>query len=408
VGLLYITDWNIKGSGYFSIGASFIPALTESTDEPIIVLGINYFGQEYKQTDFTVIPTEFAHIPARIKHLVRDEELNINKVVVALDVRLQAQLLVQFPRRNRPFRYIGIFPLDGGPLVREWAMVIGEMNDAFAISRFAQRCCKDAGLRVGYLPIGVTGWFVHAEPGAREELREEHGLADKFLILTVADNHERKNFAGAMQMVAEFAKKHHNVEYWAVSRIDSPIGWQLESLARELGIRGITHFFNKELPAELLFTFYTLADVLLHTPKAEGLGMPVLEAQMTGSCIPVATRTSALVELIAPHPALFIEPEYHFIDSFGNTHRAFPSIEDGVKKLEMIYNASEHDLKWMRDFGRRHLQKRTWDKAVEAFWSVVDKDNSTTIGFRCKAPWYFGNEDLQAPDFEYEYEYVGQ
>ena len=409
MGLLYITDWNVKGSGYFSIGASFVPALveslTESKDEPIIVLGINYHGEEYSQTDFTVVPTEFAHIPARIKHITSD--LNIDKVVVALDLWLQGQLIAQFHRDQRPFRYIGIFPLDGGPLVREWAHIVGEMNDAFVISKFAQKHCEDAGLRVNYLPVGVTGWFVHAEPGYREEVREEHGVSDKFLILTVGDNHERKNLSGAMQMVAEFAKRHHNVEYWMVTRMESRYGWKLETLARELGIRKITHFFDRDVPAELLFLMYVAADVLLHTPKAEGLGMPVLEAQMVGSCIPLATRVSALVELIEQGDGLFIEPEYHFIDPFGNTQRCFPSVEDGVKKLEMLYNTNEQSLKWMRDFGRRHLKRRTWDKAAEAFWNVIDRDNPSTVGWRCKVPWYF-DEQLEVPDYTYEKEYIGK
>ena len=407
MGLLYITDWNPQGSGYFSIGNSFISALTEERDEIIIVLGMNYRGQEYKQTAVTVVPTEFAHITARIKHLLADEELNIDKVAVALDIPVQAQLIVQFPRQQRPFRYIGIFPLDGGPLVQEWAAVVGEMNDAFAISRFAQKCCRDAGLEVNYLPVCVGGWYRHAEPGFREEVRQQHGIEDKFIILTVADNQERKNLSGAMQMVAEFAKRHDNVEYWLVTRVASPIGWQLESLAIELGIRHRTHIFNKTLDPEALHLFYSGADVLLQPSKAEGLGMPILEAQIVGGCIPIATRTSAIVELIERGGGLFIEPEYHFLDPFGNTRRVFPSIEDGVKKLEMIYNTSEDSLEWMREFGRRIIKERYWDKAAKIFWDVMDRKNLGTVGSRSKVPWYAPSYRREAPDFQYEFEYIG-
>jgi glycosyltransferase involved in cell wall biosynthesis len=408
VSLLYITDWNIHGSGYFSIGASLVPALTKARTEPIIVLGINYHGQEYTQTDFTIVPTLFEHIPPRIIALLQDKELNLDKVVVALDLPLQLQLLAGFPRQQRPFRYVGIFPLDGGPLVREWAAIAGEMNDAFVISQFAQKCCHEAGVEVNYLPIGVTGWFVHAEPGFPEEIRQRHGVADKFIILTVADNQERKNLSGAMEMVARFAKDKPDVEHWIVTRMQSRYGWQLETLARQLGIRHITHFFDRNLDPQLMFLMYCSADVLLLTSKAEGLGMPVLEAQMVGHAIPIVTRTSALVELIEQGCGLFIEPDYHWIDPFGNTERVFPSVEDGVRKLEMVYNASDNSLEWMREYGRRFMSTRTWDKAAEVFWDVMDRHNPSTIGYRSRVPWYFGSEDLQFPDFAYEDEYRGR
>lgn len=411
MGLVYVTDWNPKGSGYFSIGASLVPALanlTEFRNESIVVLGINYQAQEYHQTDFAIVPTQFDHVPARIDVLLKDEELHLDKVVVALDLTLQMQVLTAFPRNKRPFRYAGIFPLDGGPLVREWAMVVGEMNEAFAISKFAQRCCENAGLEVNYLPMGAGGWFVHADPEFVAELKGAKSIEGKFIILTVADNQERKNLAGAMQMVTEFSKMHPNIEYWMVTRPQSMFGWQLESLARDLGIRHITHFFDRNLDPQEMFILYCCADVLLLTPKAEGLGMPVLEAQMTGQAIPVVTRTSALVELIEQGGGLFIEPDYHWIDPFGNTERVFPSIVDGIKKLEMIYNASPDAIEWMREFGRRFMGQKTWDKAAEIFWDVMDRNNPSTVGIRDRAPWIFGGEDLQSPSFEYEHEYRGR
>jgi len=408
MGLIYITDWNIKGSGYHSIGSSLVPALTKDRDEPIIVLGMNYFGQEYKQTDYTILPTEYAHIPTRIRYLLRDEDLNIDKVAVALDMPLQLTLLTEFPRQNRPFCYAGIFPLDGGPLVEEWAMIIGEMNEAFAISQFAQNCCREAGVEVSYLPIGTPKWYIHPEPEFREEVREEYGVQDKFLILTIADNQERKNLSGAMRMVAEFAKTHPNTEYWVITRVGSRFGWNLESLARELGIRKITHFFDRNLTPQLLYLFHICADVFLLTSKAEGLGMPVLEAMMMGGAIPLVTRTSALVELIEQGGGLFIEPDYEWIDPFGNTKRVFPSIEDGIKKLEMIYNASEEAKEWMRQFGRIFVDERGWEKTAEIFWDVMDRKRMTTIGDRSKVPWYFGGRQTEAPDYTYAQEYVGR
>ena len=407
MGILYITDWNVRGSGYFSIGLGLISALTKHTNETIIVLGMNYFGQEYWHEEFTVIPTEFAHIPARIKHLVADKELDIDKIIVALDIPLQSQLLVNFPRQQRGFRYIGILPLDGGPLVREWGLVIGEMDECFVISKFAQRCCAEAGLSVEYLPVVVSKYFGHSEPEFRERTRREFGAENNFIILTIADNQERKNLSGAMQMVAEFAQDKPDVEHWVVTRMESQYGWRLETLARELGTRKITHFFDRTLPAERLFLFYTCADVLLHTPKAEGLGLPVLEAQSVGA-IPIATRCSAITELIEEGSGLFIEPGYEFIDPFGNTRRVFPSIEDGVKKLQLVYDASEYARELMRQHGRDAVDQRDWN--VTAYWllDILSRNRVATIGFRDNVPWYSAGYSLEVPDYTYGDEYIGR
>jgi len=211
-----------------------------------------------------------------------------------------------------------------------------------------------------------------------------------------------------MQMVAEFAKTHPDTEYWVVTRMGSRFGWKLESLARDLGIRKITHFFDRNLTPQLLFLFHLCADVFLLTSKAEGLGMPVLEAMMVGGSIPLVTRTSALVELIEQGGGMFIEPDYEWIDPFGNTRRVFPSIEDGVKKLEMIYDAPEETRGWMRQHGRMFLDERKWEIVANIFWDIMNRGRDSTIGFRSKVPWYFAGHQVEVPDYKYTQEYIGK
>jgi len=370
--IIYVSEFVDRGSGYYRIAEGFAPRLDQR--EPLYFLGLNYRGR-FHEFNFTVVPTRADWIPHQINEMLEDKSLDINKVVVALDLPVQAQRILPFfpPINRKGWRYIGIFPLDGGPLSRRFALPVQFMNEAFAISKFAQQCCLDLELDVQYLPVGVE--MEHWGPtrkDQREQHREEFGVADKFVVLFVGDNHERKYAVGAMEIFAEFSKDKGNTELWMITRLGSPYGFDLEYYAQMWGIETKVKFWNRTLSREMLWLMYASADVLLNTSKAEGLGLPLLEAMSVGGAIPVGTRTSAIPELIEEGTGLLIESEFDFWDVYGDTRRSFPSIEDGVNKLQMLYEASEDFREHMREFGRAYTRTRPWDCAVDAFYGIMD------------------------------------
>jgi len=296
--ILYISEFVARGSGYFRISESLAPCLDKK--EPLYFLGLNYRGA-YHHFNFTVIPTRADWIPRQMEEMLGDKSLGINKVIVALDLPVQTQKILGFfpPQKREGWRYIGIFPLDGGPLSRRFALPIRFMNEAFAISKFAYQCCLDLDIDVHYLPIG---FFVNvsqpAEKEHKENVRKKFNVADKFVVLFVGDNHERKYAVGAMEIFAEFSKDKDDTELWMVTRLGSPYGFDLEYYAQVWGIEDKVKFWDRTLSSKSLWVMYAVSDVLLNTSKAEGLGLPLLEAMSVGGAIPVATRTSAIPELI--------------------------------------------------------------------------------------------------------------
>jgi len=380
--ILYISEFVARGSGYFRIAEGLAPRLDER--EPLYFLGLNYRGA-YHPYNFTVVPTRADWIPAQMEEMLGDKSLDINKVVVALDLPVQTQRVLAFfpPQKREGWRYIGIFPLDGGPLSRRFALPIRFMNISFAISKFAHHCCLDLDLDVHYLPIGIEekSWRP-IEKEHKEKVRKEFNVADKFVVLFVGDNHERKYAVGAMEIFAEFSKDKDDTELWMVTRLGSAYGFDLEYYAQMWGIEDRVKFWERTLSPKSLWLMYAASDVLLNTSKAEGLGLPLLEAMSVGGAIPVGTKTSAIVELVEEGGGLLIDCEYDFWDVYGDTRRCFPSISDGISKLQMLYEASDDFLDHLREFGRSYARSRSWDYTLETFYDIIGAERKGCVGDR--------------------------
>ena len=67
-----------------------------------------------------------------------------------------------------------------------------------------------------------------------------------------------------------------------------------------------------------LRNLYVASDAYLSTSKAEGLGIPILEAMACGIPV-VATDTGAITELLEDGRGFLVEPEYKFRDVWGNS-----------------------------------------------------------------------------------------
>jgi hypothetical protein len=118
--------------------------------------------------------------------------------IVALDIPLQCFLLSKM--RSRPFRYVGIMPVEADPLCMSWAAQITQMDKAMIISKFGFEEAQKAGVfNAAYLQVGVdTEMWKPATAEERNRIRTSVlGFdEDTFAVLTVADNQERKNFIG--------------------------------------------------------------------------------------------------------------------------------------------------------------------------------------------------------------------
>jgi glycosyltransferase involved in cell wall biosynthesis len=160
-----------------------------------------------------------------------------------------------------------------------------------------------------------------------------------------------------------------------VTREHNRVGWKLRDYAQEIGINSDLLIFERGMDHKQLWTTYAVSDVFLLPSKAEGLGLPLLEAMAVGlPCI--ATNFAGMAELLENERGFLVHHEYTHRDPFGNGSRYWISSEGGTGWLnEIYYSFYPNKLEWgdgqidrinsMKENARKYVESRTWDIAVD-------------------------------------------
>ena len=357
-----VTDMTMTGSGYFYIFTNLAKGLAERGYE-ITVAGLGYMGEPHPYP-FSIIPC--GSLQDAISIISNLSVLQLaDMILVAMDIPIQMQLFQSFQGLGKP--YMAITPMENGPLVDEWAMALAQMQGVFFISELAKQEAIKAGVtKAEHLWVGIDTELWHP-PSETERIQLRHGLGfedDELVVLTVADNQERKNLWAGMRIVEEYVKAtERKVRYVVVTKEDSYVGWKLRSLAKSCNISKEYLPFQRGIPTHDLWGLYACADIYLQPSKAEGLGLPVMEAMACG--VPcMATDTGALHELLDEGRGYLVPSDYEFIDVWGNSKRSMISIERAAHMLELMEPAA------VAERALQYARERTWDKPVQ---QVADK-----------------------------------
>lgn len=406
--ILFISDVNLKGSGYKEIAIESCLQLVKHGYE-VKLLGIDYRATPHYYP-FSILPVNpgqtFQHLQAMIQnfqYLAQQEAVSpIEALIFAHDVPQQTRLM-RLPRFGVP--YLGIFPVESGPLTPTWAQMLAPMDARLLISRFGKRSVEYAGLSAVHYPVGINleAWK-RPSPEERAELRKKMGYReDQMVVLTVAANQERKNLSAGAHMIQQVKASGIDVHWIMVTHIQSPVGWKLGDPPFDLGANLVT--FERGLPHERLWTLYVIADAFLLPSKAEGLCMPILEAMAVGTPV-VATDCSAVTEHLWPEPGepgeerlpdqvwgdprerdpqtlrgFPIAPAYRHQDPWGNSWRYYASPDSGADQLMKIWQWRQREsdlLEALIERGLEYVRTRTWDRAgdvlAETVAQVIEQD----------------------------------
>lgn len=390
---MFISDFNLQGSGYLHVSVPLCKGLVEMGYE-VYSIGINYEGQEHT-FPFKIIPCKtFQEAQAMIVNLYDDKLEGINLVIVALDLPHQGFFLEGVVHQLSDLKYICITPLENPPLTLSWAAPLLNADGVFFISEIATQAAKKAGVSdAEHIQIGIEDNWRMPSDEERARIRKSFGVEDKFTVLTVADNQERKNLSAALAMVCMYAydlsweellgvmfddvdihnyeKINIDIKYILITREHLTFGWKLRDLCTEYGINDEVMIVERGIPFDQLWAYYAASDLFLLVSKAEGLCLPVMEAQAVG--VPVmATDTGAMPELLADGRGYLIPSSYTFRDVWGNGTRDMVDIEAGTKLLrELMKKDMSETVKKAKVF----TDSRTWDVPVK---QLVDRIKEIT------------------------------
>jgi glycosyltransferase involved in cell wall biosynthesis len=360
--IIIISDISETGSGYKNIALPIAEGLTKFGHE-IKVVGLGYKGAEHNYP-FSIIPAgnydDCFAVANNLFYLWQADT-----IIVALDLPLQSMYSIKLAPLK--MKYIAITPLENGPLTLSWAAPLFNIDGVFFISELGkQEAIKVGVTKAEHLLVGVDTVTWH--PATKEEklsLRKGMGIPeDAFVVMTVAANQERKNLWAAFSAIQKLKQQMPDrvIKYVLVSNTKegAAFGWNLQDLAVSMGINTEVMIFERGMPTKDLWGIYSMADVYLQTSKAEGLGMPVLEA-MACKIPVVATDTGALHELLQDGRGLLVKSAFQIVDVWGNSYRDFIDTDDTVLDLDVV---DRQDDVWT-DKALKYVQERVWSIPIQ-------------------------------------------
>jgi glycosyltransferase involved in cell wall biosynthesis len=370
--IAYISDYDMKGSGYLSLSIPICAGLTNRGHE-VMCIGLGYDGKEHPH-EFSIIPTRtLMDAIAIIQNLKQVWKFDV--LIVALDIPIQETILKQF--QTKEFPYVGIMPIEAPPLCLSWAMVLLQMDKAFIISQFGTDEAQKVGVyHAEYLPLGIdTEQWKPVDKEDKQKVRQALGIEpDEFMILQVADNQERKLLSKAFEVVKLLKEMGNNVKYYLVTREFSQVGWRLRDLAQFFGINNEVSILERGMPFEELKMLYAAADCFLLTSKAEGLGLPLMEAMsMKIPC--VATDCAGMKELLKDGRGILVGEDNKIIDPFGNGYRWHINASQAADLIDNLILQKNFDTNPAREYVEQRKWSITIDNLERALKKIAEDEN---------------------------------
>lgn len=354
VKLLFVGDFNItRGTGYATILSNVCTHLAER--HQVTVLGEKWDRSEH-HFPFQVIPTDYRWIPVQVLRLC--QAMKFDHIILAMDIPKIHQVLneVRAQQFNWNTLVSGLFPVESDPLIDVWSEALGWLYRRFVISEFGQRELKAVDLDSVFVPMTALPPKRKIEP--LEARRQLNCPECDLVLLTVADNQERKDLPVIADTVAWLGRRDIQATWLLVTTPRSGYGWNLPDLLNRAGVTEQTMVMGG-LSTEELGCAYQAADAFILASQAEGACLPLYEAMVHG-LVCVAPNHTAITEALTDGRGLLVEPGAVTIHPWGNVRRYHTSPQAlGLGLLDVMASPSRNGA--MADF----IESRPWSLAAE-------------------------------------------
>ncbi len=328
----------------------------------------------------------------------RIREIKPNYFITLLDTFMVYPWYLQLD--FAPAKTIFWYPSDGGGcLPVNCEEILRKVHCAVAMSKFGQKQAKEIhGIDVEYIPHAINPkTFFPLSKQEKETIKTKYGLQGKFVIGLMGRNQGRKMHDRAIKMFAKWCKKHQDVVlFMHLDPDDIAAVFNIRAMVRRLGIQNRVFYsgnkYYQGVTYQQMNEIYNVMDIYISGTSGEGFGIGTIEAM---ACqIPVLntayTTTDELVTNNNAGEAIKLvgteyvnifdinQNEYDYqmmngtITGSWNVERGIIDINDGVEKLEKLYQDKELRKTYGENGRKAVLKEYTWD-VVGKMWTDLLK-----------------------------------
>jgi glycosyltransferase involved in cell wall biosynthesis len=405
--LLYYGDSPSVATGFGKVSSNILPRLWETGDYEIMCFGVNYWGipHNYPFQIYPMLPNPQNDPYGRDKVMNVIPNLDFDVGFFLQDSFIMTflpELIKKTAANGKKFRTLSYFPIDGVPW-KEWIEAMSSTDMSVTYTEWGKKECIKAfpGIesKLQVVPHGISlKEFRPHPPERRAQLRQmlfgPH--ADKFIVINVNRNQQRKDLPSSLMAFREFKKECPNsVMYFHCAEQD--VGWNMPRVATHLGLKpGEEVLFPKEFnvnigfPVEWVNDLYNCADACISSAVGEGWGLSITESFATKTPF-IGPDNTSLSEIGAEGRAFLCRsgdtPNMWQVYTMDNdVIRPKININDMVKYLKRLYDD--------KNSGGR-LKHQVTEKAFK--WTIENLQWERHIVPRFDAMFRALHEDLQRP-----------
>ena len=288
--VLAYCDSPTVATGFGTVSRNILMGLHETGRYEIVVLGINYWGTPHN-LPLPIYPTGIneqrdPYGRAWAAEMMRTSEFDILFTMQdSFILEFMKDVIPDLRAKNPRLKWINYFPVDGRPK-RQWVEAMGLSDYPVTYTEWAKnQCvevfpgCKD---KIDYIYHGVNIKDFHPIPkeGAETFRRQYFGhLHNKFIVLNVNRNQQRKDIPRGMKAFKLFKEKCPNSLYYLHCATNDH-GWNLLEVANSFGLRVNEDICfpnnfgpNQGYPIGVLNNIYNSADAVISSTTGEGWGL---------------------------------------------------------------------------------------------------------------------------------------
>jgi glycosyltransferase involved in cell wall biosynthesis len=395
--LVFYGDAPCVATGFGKVSSNILPVLHQTGNYEIYCFGVNYMGvpHPYPFQIYPMLPNPQGDPYGRekIQQVLPNMEFDVAFFLQdSFIMTFIPNVINECRRRGRNFRTLAYFPIDGTPW-REWIEAMSFADVPVTYTQYGYKECVKAypeiANKLQVIPHGInTKEFFPLPEQERKQKREayfrEH--ANKFIVINVNRNQQRKDIPRCMMAFREFKKQCPNsILYLHMAEKD--VGWDLVRLSDNMGMKlGEDVLFppnfnvNTGYPVSVVNDLYNCSDVNISTTQGGGWELSSVEGMATKTpCI--FPDNTALTEIFSDGRGFLVRsgdsPNFFHVNTMDNEIlRPLADVNGYAKYLKRLYEDKQKGGRIARQMTDKAyawvMNNLQWDKhIVPKFEAIV-------------------------------------